>query len=283
MFKNLKIFNINRIKEIFEEFCKESVNSDKINLAFDRQLCLCHNIGYYIPKSMNKVYRPVSKVFSFHLDRISQDYSTPFLKSYFDFAINHSEISATLKPYEVAHIRRNIYDPTFRPKIALHPFDGTNKTYTCLIHELGHFYQFYNKYIGNNNEPEYFAEVIPIFFEYLMHQETSLSGYNDFLNNRLSMISRSKHLFNSNVKSLLNECKSNDELFKDINIFIMYLMGFNIAIGYINRRNEDKKYFDKLLSEVILGKSNSLEMAKKLDINPGEYEHVAKVLRLRKV
>lgn len=283
MVKNLKLYYLDLLRAGITLFFDKSISADEFSLNKGFDYCIMQNKKIYdsveLPKAT--IYRKAQKGFQQYLKEITKEFSSPQIERYFSYAQAKSHIYISQNLNLIASISVNKNDQEVDTTIQINAFDGTNKTYIELIHELSHFYQFYLSRKRNIVEPIHLLEVIPIYFEYLMYVKTSNEPFSDFVNNRLSMTFgvQDNNIYNERLIALLSQKNNDPKIAKCLEQNQRYFYGFLLALSLIERRKNYKVAVEEEIRRVLVGEHSSYKMIRNLDINPYDLKPIEKVLR----
>lgn len=237
-------------------------------------------IAGLVPEDLNPMFYYLSLEFSKYLDLVLKDMNNQEISNYFHYVNSICGVYYSNSPRETATFDFIAENNNLSGLIFLSPYDSTNNYAVELIHELSHFYDYYNAHYGKTVEPHELTEVLPIFFEYMMYLKTSPNGYEDFVRNKtfdVFAFGSLKEFFRIPNLSPEDRERSKYLLTKEI----QYICGFNYVLQLIERRKQDKRLVDSEIAHVLYGRKNSVAMAQKLDINYAKFKPLEKTLRKR--
>ena len=265
------LFTIEDAKKAFRKY-NTDYQKDFITIAYDKTLeC---DLNCYDSKTPKKFFPTeisldfAGKVFT-DLDGSKDDFKilknntnnnfriSPFHKSYFIPAVNDFYISVTE--------RRNI------------------KSFQSLVHELGHYYQFYldkNEYRNKPDNYINYSEITSLLFEHLGIDK--LTRYGIITENEKKGLFENSFLVNSdkviNYLEMLDIVSSDNIDLKD-KLFIMnnkqtifdtvYFFSYVIAINFYEQFIKDKKQALNNLKKLLLlySKEDEIDLLEKCEID----------------
>jgi hypothetical protein len=147
------------------------------------------------------------------------------------------------------------------------------------MHELSHFSMIY----GACSDYYEYSEALSMFFEYMMLEECNKGkGYEDFINNRLSLLRSTFSDISGDLYFAMNPnylgigCKNYSY---PLASNISYPESFEYVLNLIDRRKEDKEYVDSKLGLLLYRKISLDSVAKDLDFDTSKHEKVRKLIK----
>lgn len=285
MVDNLVVYYTNFLEENYRYYLAKYKRQERqlvVDFTDQRIIKRVTRLSNEIDDNPFLIFRKQTKSFDELLSEVVDDFCYPSVKEYFDLVLANSKIFESGKG--VANIDLITEGEKIAAIINVSHFNGTNERAVDLIHELTHFYDGYNQLRGLKGEEPEFVEVLPIFFEYLMYNASSPTGYDDFVHNRL------KEIFSVTGLNGFLLMKDQHYVPEEVNVLykyilsdsFKYILGFNYALSLINLRNEDKIEVDTQIEKVLKGRKTSLEMADSLDIDFKDLRPIEKVLRKKR-
>jgi hypothetical protein len=157
--------------------------------------------------------------------------------------------------------------------------EPNNILYSTIMHELSHFSMIY----GACSDYYEYSETLSMFFEYMMLEECNKGkGYEDFINNRLSLLRSTFSDISGDLYFAMNPnylgigCKNYSY---PLASNISYPESFEYVLNLIDRRKEDKEYVDSKLGLLLYRKISLDSVAKDLDFDTSKHEKVRKLIK----
>ena len=213
------------------------------------------------------------------LDRIDDDkISEFFIKAYLDSKIIYDDLDISESKAAIFSKDGKINYQVMLPD----KYKNTNLSYAILTHELTHYLLALKERKIDAFE---FSEVLSIYFEYLMYQETSIDGFPYFINNRLVLLNDTcedlrDDLYYANNPHFLGIDEENYEGVLSANN--AYLESLEYVLNLIEREKQDSSTVNKSISRILQGESTCVDEAKKLDIDTTCHKQLRKVIKMWK-
>ena len=157
--------------------------------------------------------------------------------------------------------------------------EPNNILYSVIMHELSHFSMIY----GTCSDYYEYSETLSMFFEYMMLEECNKGkGYEDFINNRLSLLRSTFSDISGDLYFAMNPnylCIGCKNYSYPLASNISYPESFEYTLNLIDRRKEDKELVDSKLGALLYREVSLDSVAKKLDFDTKEHKKILSLIK----